>query len=156
VGHILESMKVERASHCVYQIRYHMVFCIKYRHSLLLVEERCEYLKQVFKEIGERYWFELEEMGTDGDHVHVFVGAAPKYAPSRVMQILKSISAREMFGRFPELRKQLWGGEFWSDGGYIGTVGDGVNSELVRRYIQEQGSEEEQSRVKQLKLFPLS
>jgi putative transposase len=70
-----------------------MVFCIKYRHSLLLVEERCEYLKQVFKEIGERYWLELEEMGTDGDHVHVFVGAAPKYAPSRVMQVLKSISA---------------------------------------------------------------
>ena len=72
-------MKVERASHCVYQIRYHMVFCIKYRHSLLLVEERCEYLKQVFKEIGERYWFELEEMGTDGDHVHVFVGATHRH-----------------------------------------------------------------------------
>ena len=80
-------MKVERASHCLYQIRYHMVFCIKYRHSLLLVEERCEYLKQVFKEIGERYWFELEEMGTDGDHVHVFVGAASKYAPSWVIEL---------------------------------------------------------------------
>jgi len=149
-------MKVQRASHCVYQIRYHMVFCIKYRRSLLVVEERCDYLKQVFKEIGERYWFELEEMGSDGDHVHVFVGAAPKYAPSRVMQILKSISAREMFARFPELRKQLWGGELWSDGGYIGTVGDGVKSEIVRRYIREQGSEEEQARAKQLKLFPLS
>ena len=133
-----------------------MVFCIKYRRSLLVFEERCQYLKQVFKEIGERYWFELEEMGTDGDHVHVFVGAAPKYAPSRVMQILKSISAREMFAKFPEIRKQLWGGEFWSDGGYIGTVGDGVNSEIVRRYIREQGSEEEKARAKQLRLFPLS
>lgn len=149
-------MKVQKASHCVYQIRYHMVFCIKYRRGLLVVEERCEYLKEVFKEIGERYWFEMEEMGTDGDHVHVFIGTAPKYAPSRVMQILKSISAREMFARFPEMRKQLWGGEFWSDGGYIGTVGDGVNSEIVRRYIQEQGSEEEQARAKQLKLFSLS
>ncbi|MFM7425956.1 MAG: IS200/IS605 family transposase [Elainella sp.] len=149
-------MKVQRASHCVYQIRYHMVFCVKYRRSLLVVEERCEYLKQVLREIGERYWFELEEMGTDGDPVYVFVGAAPKYSPSRVMQVLKSISAREMFTRFPELRKQLWGGEFWSDGGYIGTVGDGVNSEIVRRYIQEQGSEEEKVRVKQLRLFPLS
>lgn len=84
-------MKVQRASHCVYQIRYHRVFCIKYRCSLLVVEERCEYLKQLFKEIGERYWFELEKMGTDGDPVYVFVGAAPKYAPSRVMQIPKSI-----------------------------------------------------------------
>lgn len=93
----------------MYQIRYHMVFCVKYRRSLLVVEERCEYLKQVLKEIGERYWFELEEMGTDGDHVHVFVGAAPKYSPSRVMQVLKSISAREMFTRFPELRSSVVG-----------------------------------------------
>jgi putative transposase len=69
----------------MYQIRYPMVFCIKYRHSLLVVEERFAYLKQVFQKIGERYWFEVEEMITDDDPVHVFVGAAPKYAPSRVM-----------------------------------------------------------------------
>ena len=119
------------------------------------MEERCEYLKQIFHEIGERYWFEMEEMGTDGDHVHLFIGAAPKYAPSRVMQIVKSISAREMFKRFPELRRQLWGGEFWSDGGYIGTVGDGVNTEIVRRYIQEQGSEDEKAHVQQMQLFTL-
>ena len=68
------------------------------------------------------------------------------------MQILKSISAREMFKRFPELRKQLWGGEFWSDGGYIGTVGDGISSEIIKRYIKEQGSEQE--KVQQLRLFP--
>ena len=148
-------MEVKRASHCVYQIRYHMVFCIKYRRKLLAMEERCEYLKQIFHEIGERYWFEMEEMGTDGDHVHLFIGAAPKYAPSRVMQIVKSISAREMFKRFPELRRQLWGGEFWSDGGYIGTVGDGVNTEIVRRYIQEQGSEDEKAHVQQMQLFTL-
>ena len=147
-------MKVKRASHCVYQIRYHMVFCVKYRRGLLILEERCEYLKQVLKEIGERYWLEIEEMGTDGDHIPLFVGAAPKYAPSRVMQILKSISAREMFKRFPELRKQLWGGEFWSDGGYIGTVGDGINSEIIKRYIKEQGSEQEKAKVQQLRLFP--
>jgi len=55
-------MKVKRASHCVYQIRYHMVFCVKYRRGLLILEERCEYLKQVLKEIGERYWLEIEEM----------------------------------------------------------------------------------------------
>jgi putative transposase len=60
-----------------------------------------------------------------------------------------------MFKRFPELRKQLWGGEFWSDDAYIGTVGDGVNSEIVKRYIKEQRSLEEKSKVKQLQLFPL-
>ena len=46
----------------MYQIRYHMVFCVKYRRGLLILEERCEYLKQVLKEIGERYWLEIEEM----------------------------------------------------------------------------------------------
>ena len=110
-------------------------------------------MKHIFREIAERYWFELEEMGTDGDHVHLFVGAAPKYAPSRVMQILKSISAREMFKHFPEIRKQLWGGEFWSDGGYIGTVGDGVTSEVVKKYVREQGSGKDKE--KQIELFKL-
>ncbi|MBE9242652.1 IS200/IS605 family transposase [Synechocystis salina] len=148
-------MEVKRASHCVYQIRYHMVFCIKYRRGLLGLEERSNYLRQIFHEIGQRYWFDMEEMGTDGDHVHLFVGAAPKYAPSRVMQILKSISAREMFKRFPELKRQLWGGEFWSDGDYIGTVGDGVSIEIVRRYIQEQGDEKEKARMQQMNLFPI-
>ena len=130
-----------------------MVFCVKYRRKLLKSEERREYLKHIFREIAERYWFELEEMGTDGDHVHLFVGAAPKYAPSRVMQILKSISAREMFKHFPEIRKQLWGGEFWSDGGYIGTVGDGVTSEVVKKYVREQGSGKDKE--KQIELFKL-
>ena len=132
-----------------------MVSCVKYRRGLLGLEERSDYLKQIFHEIGQRYWFEMEEMGTDGDHVHLFVGAAPKYSPSRVMQILKSISAREMFKGFPELRRQLWGGEFWSDGGYIGRVGDGVNTEIVKRYIQEQGDEKEKAHIQQLTLFPI-
>ena len=148
-------MELKRSNHCVYQIRYHLVFCVKYRRKLLKPKERCDYLKHILKEIGERYCFELEEMGTDGDHIHVFIGAAPKYAPSRVMQILKSISAREMFKRFPEIRKQLWGGEFWSDGGYIGTVGDGVTSEIVKKYVREQGSNEEKESEQQIKLFQL-
>lgn len=144
-------MELKRSNHCVYQIRYHLVFCVKYRRKLLKPKERCEYLKY----IGERYSFELEEMGTDGDHIHVFVGAAPKYAPSRVMQILKNISAREMFKRFPEIRKQLWGGELWNDGGYIGTVGDGVTSEIVKSYVREQGSGEAKENEEQIQLFGL-
>ncbi|MEM9157362.1 MAG: IS200/IS605 family transposase, partial [Cyanobacteria bacterium P01_F01_bin.33] len=130
-------MELKRSSHCVYQIRYHMVFCVKYRRKLLKSKERCEYLKYIFGEIAERYGLELKEMGTDGEHIHLFVGAAPKYEPSRVMQIVKSLSVRELFKKFPEMHKQLWGGEFWHDGGYIGTVGDGVTNEIVKRYVRE-------------------
>ncbi|PIV46925.1 IS200/IS605 family transposase [bacterium (Candidatus Gribaldobacteria) CG02_land_8_20_14_3_00_41_15] len=146
-------METKFASHCSYKIRYHMVMCVKYRKQLLNQVNRVEKLKQIIKEIGERYWFETDEMGTDGDHVHIFVGAAPRYAPSRIMQIIKSISAKQIFQMFPEIRKVLWGGEFWSDGGYIGTVGDQANAEIVRKYIQQQGDRREKEQYNQLKLF---
>jgi len=83
--------------------------------------------------------------------VHVFVGAAPKYSPSKIMQIIKSIIARELFGQYTEIKKLPWGGHFWSDGGYIGTVSDNVTSDVIRRYIEEQGAKEHQS-FAQLKL----
>jgi putative transposase len=90
-----------------------MVFSIKYRKKILIDPDRINYIKFICSEIGKRYCFDFDAIGTDGDHVHIFIGAAPKYAPSRVMQILKSITAREFFKRFPEIKKQLWGGEFW-------------------------------------------
>ena len=71
-------MELKRSHHCVSQIRYHLVLCVKYRRKLLEPKDRCDYLKYILKEIGERYSFELEEMGTDGDSIHVSVGAAPK------------------------------------------------------------------------------
>ena len=65
-----------------------MVLCIKYRKKLLYGTDRIEFFKEICTGIGKRYWFEFDALGTDGDHVHVFVGAAPKYAPSKVMQII--------------------------------------------------------------------
>ena len=130
-----------------------MVMCIKYRKKLLLEKERIECIKHICLEIGKRYWFEFDAIGTDGDHVHVFVGAAPKYSPSKVMQIIKSISAKQMFKAFPEIKKELWGGEFWSDGGYIGTVGDGVTAKIIQDYIEEQGTPEEKEGYKQMNLL---
>ena len=102
------------------------------------------------QEIAARYEFVLETVGTDGDHIHLLVGASPRYAPSRLCQIFKSISAKEMFKTFPELRKQLWGGEFWSDGGYVGTVGEGVNIDIIRAYIIKQGTKEDLAQLKLL------
>ena len=87
-------IEVRKASHCAYKIRYHMVFSIKYRRKLLRDNDRINYIKSICSEIGERYWFDFDAVGTDGDHVHIFVGAAPRYSPSKVMQIVKSITAR--------------------------------------------------------------
>ncbi len=130
-----------------------MVLCVKYRKKLLLEDTRIGYIKQICSEIGDRYWFEFDAIGTDGDHVHIFVGAAPKYSPSKVMQIIKSISARQMFKAYPEIRKELWGGEFWSDGGYIGTVGEGVTADIIRNYVEQQGTQEEKEGYVQMNLL---
>jgi len=146
-------IEVKKASHCAYKIRYHMVFSIKYRRRLLQDNDRIIYIKFICSEIGERYHFDFDAIGTDGDHVHVFVGAAPRYSPSRIMQIIKSITARELFKEFPEVKKQLWGGEFWSDGGYVGTVGDGVMADAIRNYVEMQGTPEEKEAYKQMNLL---
>ena len=130
-----------------------MVLCLKYRKQLLFVGDRFELLKEVCVGIGERYWFEFEGIGTDGDHVHILVGAAPRYAPATVMQIIKSITAKELFKKYPEVRQQLWGGEFWSDGGYIGTVGEGITEDIIRNYIEEHGTPEEKEGYKQMRLL---
>ena len=146
-------MELRHANHWVCNIRYHMVFCVKYRKKLILDIELVNFLKNVCFEISERYCFEFDAIGSDGDHVHLFVGAEPKYSPSKVMQIIKSITARQIFKEYPEIKKQLWGGELWSDGGYIGTVGDGTTSDVIKNYIQNQGYQEEKEAYQQMKIF---
>ena len=130
-----------------------MVLCIKYRKKMLLPNNRIQRLKEICSDLNKRYCFEFDAIGTDGDHVHIFVGSEPKYAPSKVMQIIKSITAKQIFKAFPEIKKELWGGEFWSDGGYIGTVGEGITAEIIRDYIEKQGAQEEKEGYRQLNLL---
>ncbi len=93
-------------------------------------------LKTIFYSIAERYEMEIDTLEVLSDRVHVFLIAPPKYSPSHVVQILKSVSARELFRRFPELREELWGGELWSDGYFVRSVGDEVTADVIRRYIK--------------------
>jgi len=136
------------ACHKVYVVKYHLMFCVKYRRDVLVNVEYVEFMKWVLKEIEKRYFLKTETVGFDDDHVHILMQAAPRYSPSRVVQIVKSITAKQLFKRFPEIEEELGGGEFWSDGGYIGTVGEGANADIIRRYIQKQGRP-----GNQLKLF---
>lgn len=119
----------------------------KYRKDLFFDEEYVTYIKTILQEIEKRYVISPETIGFDEDHVHMLVQAAPKYAPSRIIQIIKSITAREMFKRFEEIKEELWGGEFWSDGGYVATVGEGTNADIIRNYIKKQGRKLEQLRL---------
>src|SRR3989344_2003485 len=132
-------MHVERAAHCTYRIRYHMIMCVKYRKKLLLEQGRIEFLKEIMQGLALRYYFKFEAIGIDEDHLHVIVGAAPKYSPSQIMGTLKSWSAKLIFKKYPYLRKELWGGEFWSDGGHIDTVSEYGGLDRIKKYVKEQG-----------------
>ncbi|MFH1591255.1 MAG: IS200/IS605 family transposase [archaeon] len=131
-------MEVCYASHCSFRIRYHMVFVVKYRKDLISGELR-SFLFEVFRGLELRYYFMSHAMGTDEDHVHILVEARPRYSPSQIMQICRSITAKEVFKKFPEVKEELWGGHFWTEGGHIDTVGDGYGESEMKQYIQNQG-----------------
>ena len=145
-----ERSEVKKGSHCAWQIHYHIVFPVKYRKALL-DREVILIIKETAIGIQERYEVEIERMGMDNDHIHLLCGAHPKVAAGRIVQIFKSITAREIFNRKPSVKKDLWGGEFWSDGYYVGTVGEQGDWGSVERYIVMQGKPKEE--LKQLKLF---
>jgi putative transposase len=142
-------MGINRTKHAVYELKYHLVWIPKYRKKILDEEIR-EYLKEVFEKIAEEYEFDIDTIGVMEDHVHIFVGAPPRYSPAQMVQIMKSISAREVFKKYPKLRKQLWAGELWSDGYFVRSVGDRVIADVIRKYIEYQTHEATSA---QLKMF---
>ena len=125
---------LRRSKHAVYDLKYHFVWVPKYRMRIL-TEEVAEYVKQVFQRIAEEYDMVIDTMEVVEDHIHIFLEAPPRVSPARIVQVLKSISAREVFRQFPQLRRQLWGGELWSDGYFVRAVGDEVTGDVIRRYI---------------------
>lgn len=145
---------VRRSAHNVYEIHYHIVTPVKYRKAIFDKPNREQALREIVKGIEERFELWIEEVGIDRNHVHWLVSAAPKYAPSHVVRVLKSVSAREMFRRCPDLRKELWGGELWTDGFYVGTVGEGASRAVIAKYIIQQGKKEQRGHEDgQLELF---
>ncbi len=114
-----------------------------------------ESLKGICLEIAKRYQIEFIEIGTDKDHVHFLIQSVPTYSPTKIIQTVKSLTAREIFRQVPGVKEKLWGGEFWSDGYYVSTVGRQGSEETIRKYVREQGKEEEYQQIheQQLKLF---
>jgi putative transposase len=126
---------IKRTSHAVYGLKYHLVWVPKYR-KLVLKDELVKRLKEILQEISERYEFEIDAMEVSEHHVHLFLAAPPGYSPPQIVQIMKSISAKVIFREFPEVEKQLWGGELWNGGYFVRSVGDKVTSAIIRRYIK--------------------
>ena len=125
-------------SHNVTVLIYHLVFPAKYRRAV--IDSRVDgVLKDICLDIEKRYQVKFLEIGTDSDHVHFLVQSVPTYSVTKVVTLIKSLTAREIFKRCPEVKKQLWGGEFWTDGYFASTVGKHGNEDMIGKYVKNQG-----------------
>jgi REP-associated tyrosine transposase len=133
---------------------YHLVVPLKYRKRVIN-KEIGETLKEICLEISERYEIQFIEIGYESDHVHFLVQSVPNYSVSKMVTMLKSITAKELFRIQPKLKELLWGGNFWTSGYYVNTVGQYSNEETIKAYVQSQGKEKEYKKIhqEQLKLF---
>jgi len=143
-----------RKSHNVSILIYHFVCPAKYRRAVI-DKQVDQVMKEVCLDIADRYQVEFLEIGTDKDHVHFLVQSVPTYSPTKIITMIKSFTAKEVFARVPTVKKQLWGGEFWTDGYYVGTVGQHATEDVIKQYVKNQGEEEKyvQLHAQQLKLF---
>jgi len=141
-------------SHNVNVLIYHLVCPAKYR-KVVFDQKVDEVLKTTCLEIAKRYEIHFLEIGTDKDHVHFLIQSIPMYRPQQIVRIVKSVTAREVFKQVPDVKLKLWGGEFWSKGYYINTVGRTNSEQAVLEYVKSQGKEKEykQLHTDQLTLF---
>ncbi len=140
--------------HNVSVLLYHVVCPAKYRR-VVFDEDVDAVLKEVCLEIALRYEIFFLEIGTDGDHVHFLVQSVPSYGPAKIVRTIKSLIAREVFARCPQVKKKLWGGQFWSDGYFIASVGQHANVDTIGAYVRGQGTPGNYKKlhVQQLTLF---
>jgi REP element-mobilizing transposase RayT len=140
-------------SHNVTILLYHLVFPAKYRRAVI-DEQVDSVLKEVCLEIEKRYQISFLEIGTDKDHVHFLVQSVPNYSVTKIVTMVKSLTAREVFRQCPQVKKQLWGGEFWSDGYFASTVSKHGDENTIANYVKQQGQTYEKLHEnRQLKLF---
>jgi putative transposase len=127
-------MNIKRTSHAVYEAKYHLVWCPKYRKKILK-EEIQDRVKELFIEIADHFDFEIDRCEVAEDHIHMLLSFPPRYSISRVVGILKSISGSKIFKEFPKVKEKLWGGHLWEQGYFCRTVGEQVTDDVIRKYI---------------------
>ncbi|BCM89892.1 hypothetical protein IAD21_01742 [Abditibacteriota bacterium] len=143
-----------RKRHNVSVLLYHLVCAAKYRRVVFDADVD-GVLRDVCLEIAQRYEITFLEIGMDGDHVHFLVQSVPTYSATKIVHTIKSLTAKEVLARCPQVKKKLWGGEFWSDGYFIASVGQHGNVDTIGQYVKEQGRDAhyQQVHAQQMQLF---
>ena len=136
-------MSLKSTSHAVYEAKYHLVWCPKYRKKVLVGEVR-ERVKQLFHIIAEQFDFEMDRCEVAEDHIHILLSFPPRYSIAKVVGIIKGISSSKVFEEYPKLKEKLWGGHLWEQGYFVRTVGEQVTDGVIRRYIEKHSFSYEQ------------
>lgn len=120
----------------VYSIQYHLVWCVKYRHDVLVDKIEID-IKTIIQDIADEHGIIIVEMETDQDHIHLLIECKPQHYIPNIVKAFKGVSARLLFKLHPELKKRLWGGHLWNPSYFIATVSENTE-EQIREYIQNQ------------------
>ena len=126
---------LKSTSHAVYEAKYHLVWCPKYRKKILVGEIR-ERVKELVFEIAERYDFEIDRCEAAEDHIHILLSFPPRYSIAQVVGIIKGKSGSKIFEEYPMLKKKLWGRHLWEQGYFARTVGEQITDDVISRYIE--------------------
>ena len=133
-------------SHNVSVLIYHLVCPTKYRR--VVIDKKVDMvIKEICEGIEKRYELHFLEIGAYRDHVHFLIQSVPSYTPTKIATIVKSITAKEVFKRNPEVKKELWGGAFWTSGYFISSVGRVGNEKAVLEYVKTQGRDMEYQKI---------
>ena len=145
------SRQFKRLAHSLYECKYHIVFCPKYRHRVLR-DEVAEYTKQqIYRLCQQKEDVEVLELNVQPDHVHLVVSIPPKYAVSNFMGYLKGKLAIRLFNRYEKLGRRYWGRHFWARGYCVSTIG--LDEDKIRKYVKWQEKKEKQLEAIRGKLF---
>ncbi|MBI2027140.1 MAG: IS200/IS605 family transposase [Deltaproteobacteria bacterium] len=134
-------MVIFRSSHAVYDCRYHLVWSTKYRKKIFEHEHEREECKKLLKRAAEEYGMKILTIEVDEDHLHLYIEVPPQMSIGNGVGILKSISARKVFQRFPYFKKKPWAGHLWESSYFVRSVGEGVTAEMVKLYIENHGDQ---------------
>lgn len=147
----MSTRRLKKLAHSLYECKYHIVFCPKYRYKILKGEVS-EYVKhQIYRLCNQKAGVEVVEINVQADHVHLILSIPPKYAVSQVIGFLKGKLALRLFDKFPQLRKRYWGQHVWSRGYCVSTVG--LDEERIRKYVKWQNRKDDNANNGQGRLF---
>lgn len=129
-------MSYKKGSHTIYDLKYHIIWCTKYRYRVL-TGQVANRVRELIREICAANYVEIISGSVSPDHIHILVSVPPSISLSKVMQYIKGKSSRKIMMEFGHLRKRYWGQHMWGRGYFAVTVGN-LNEVQVQEYIENQ------------------